>query len=305
MKKILLASTALALSAGVANAQGLAVTGLGRMGIQYANWAPYGGNNTRIESRFQLDFTATVTADHGLSFGAYSRARMATAGAGIANAGGLSGARVWAEANGLRLTFGNVDGAFAGLAVGGGTVGYTGMSFVGLAGIASNGDTQEFQSIGPAEAARVRVDYTMGSTRFALSYDTHNTWVLPNGNTLPVNQLEVAVQSTFNAFTVAAGISDDGLGNNEWFLGGRYNGGNWTVGATYYDTVAFGNWVVSGSVNVGGGTLNGYAGDVYGEQVYGVGYAYGLGGGARIAAGVERNNTLARTSAEVGVVFTF
>lgn len=299
MKKILLASSALVLSAGLAHAQGLSITGLGRMGVQYNEGNVYGGNDTRVEQRFQLNFTATVEADHGLSFGAYTRARMTTTGAGVNQNGTFSGARVWVEANGFRLTFGNQDGAFAGLAVGGTTVGYTGMSFIGLAGMASDGDSQEFQSIGPAEAARVRVDYTFGNTTVALSYDTNDTWMTPNANTLPVNEAELAVRSTFGAFTVAAGVSSE----DEFFLGGAYDGGSWGLGATYYDTDGSENWVVSGRVALGGGTLNGFAGDVYGDDVYGIGYSYGLGGGATISAGYESIDGV--SGAEVGVVFTF
>lgn len=111
MKNLLLASTALVLSAGLAHAQAVTITGEGRMGIQYDN-AGFGGSNWRQEQRLTLNFNVSVQADHGLTFGAWTRARMQTGGLGVANQGVFSGSRVWVEANGLRLTFGNQDGAF-------------------------------------------------------------------------------------------------------------------------------------------------------------------------------------------------
>ena len=291
MKKILLASTALVLSAVAANAQGLNITGLGRMGVQYNEGAPYAGETTRIESRFQLNFTATVEADHGLTFGAYSRARMQTIGAGTANTGVFSGARVWVESNGLRLTFGNQDGAFASLATGGATVGYTGMSFEGLGGMASAVDTQEFSSTGPSEAPRVSLRYSFGSTTVMLSHDTVQT--------AGVNETELAIQSAFGATTVAAGISSD----DEWFVGANYDGGSWGIGALYYDDNTDENWVISGNVDLGGGSLTAFAGENSTADVYGIGYSYGLGGGASLGMGLERIGGV--NAAEIGVVFTF
>ena len=72
MKKILLASTALVLSAGLAHAQAVRITGEGRMGIMYTN---AGGGVWAQENRLQFNFNVAVEADHGLTFGAWTRAR--------------------------------------------------------------------------------------------------------------------------------------------------------------------------------------------------------------------------------------
>lgn len=323
MKKLLLASTALVLSAGLAQAQAVRITGEGRMGIEYssAGYALIGGASNWIqESRLQLNFNVSVEADHGLTFGAFTRARMANGANGGAIAGALtpdglgigvfSSARVWVEANGFRLTFGNVDGAFRGAGASHGYLGGCGVGYEGgiACGDASGllGVTQGFDSIysptSPVHAtSRVRVDYTMGDTRVALSYDRSRA-------------TEIGIRHSFGAFTVALGYTN-GNGNGAaggWVAGqavtavsGHYNAGSWGAGAL----VAFGggntNYSVSGNVALGGGTVYGYIGRVGGAQTYGLDYGYGLGGGATAHAGVEHNNGTGVTVGSIGVVFGF
>ena len=105
MKNILLATTALVLSAGLAHAQAVTITGEGRMGLMYTS----GGAGWSQENRLTLNFNVAVQADHGLTFGAWTRGRISGRGA----SGVLAGSRVWVEASGLRVTFGNTDGALA------------------------------------------------------------------------------------------------------------------------------------------------------------------------------------------------
>jgi hypothetical protein len=327
MKKILLASTALVLSAGIASAQNVAITGEGRMGVEYNSWG-FGGSNYRQEQRLTLNFAATVQADHGLTFGVWTRARMSTGGLGTAGANGFSGSRVFVESNGFRLTFGNTDGAIRGA---GAAMGYAGGCAVGYEGGLTCGDTaglvgasQGQNSTGTLGVARTRIDYSFGSTRVALSYDRET------------RHTEFGIRTTFNAFTVALGYgrvtntnfaSGAGaitigtpiaglvvrFGNfNVLSLSGQYNGGSWTVGAivtrvdpslaalavttttpvTVFGPVAINqswtNWALQGSVQLGGGTLYGYVGSMYDARTYGLNYAYGLGGGATLHIGAER-----------------
>lgn len=313
MNKILLASTALVLSAGLAHAQAVTITGEGRMGIQYdeAGFADSTGalSDWRQENRLTLNFNVSVEADHGLTFGAWSRARMqvtsydaavvGTPGSrGTAGAGVFSGSRVWVESNGLKLTFGNQDGAIRGAGVamgyaGGCGVGYEGgylcLDAAGLLGV-----SQGQNSTGSDNEPMVRVDYTMGSTRVALSHAR-------DGAT------EFGIRSTFDAFTVAAGYTNGGAGASSYTISGRYNGGSWGAalllarigGATT-------NWSLQGNVALGGGNVYGFVGEVSNATVYGLNYGYGLGGGATVMAGVEHTELGAgRTTASVGVAFTF
>ena len=309
MKKILLASTALVLSAGLAQAQGLSISGQGRMGLQYNSAGIAGGSNYQAESRLQLNFNVSVEADHGLTFGAYSRARMQTGaptglgGFNVAQPGMFSGSRVWVEASGLRLTIGNTDGALRGAGTafgyaGGCGVGYEGGQLcadsMGLLGV-----SQAFNSTGAPAGQRVRVDYSMGDTRVAVSYDR-------------AGATEIGVRTSFDAWTVALGYTN---GNGNAASGGwaanqavttvsaGYNGGSWSAGVGLAGGGGNTNYVLQGSANMGGGSLYGYIGRVAGANTYGLNYGYGLGGGATLVAGAER--TAAATTASVGVVFNF
>jgi outer membrane protein OmpU len=337
MKKLLLASTALVLSAGLANAQALNITGEGRMGVQGSNQT--GTWVWNLENRLTLNFNVSVQADHGLTFGAWARART-----GNTYASPISGSRVWVEANGLRVTFGNQDGAIrqSGVAfgyAGGCGVGYEGgqqcLDSVGL--LSSHGQN----STGPDNEQMAQLQYTMGDTRVNLSH----------GRTTGT---ELGIRTSFDAFTVAFGYGryDAGtigtVANGDWTVTGvsavqlflddtitlsaRYNGGSWSVGAIVarISTVAFQNisaagvplgivaanntwtnWQINGSVALGGGTVYGFAGRVYDGNVVGVNYGYGLGGGATLSVGAEHiqdqfgvaGNDI--TTASLGVAFNF
>lgn len=305
MKKILLASTALVLSAGLAHAQAVRITGEGRMGIQYDEFGFGGGSNWRQENRLTLNFNVSVEADHGLTFGAWSRARMQTAGLGTANLGVFSGSRVWVESNGLKLTFGNQDGAIRGA---GTAMGYAGGCGVGYEGGIQCWDaagllavSQGQNSTGADNEPMARLDYTMGSTRFALSHAR-------NGST------EFGVRSTFDAITVALGYTNgNAFGFDVWTVSAAYDAGSWGVGAVVANGNSVTNWSIQGNVDLGGGNLYGYVGELASETSYGLSYAYGLGGGANLVVGVEHwdgaqdglGNVVGRTVGSVGVVFTF
>lgn len=299
MKNILLASTALVLTAAAAQAQAVRIGGEGRMGIIYDE--VNGVSDTFQENRLQFNFSVAVEGDNGLSFGAFSRARITNGNTGV-----FSGSRVWVEASGLRLTFGNIDGAVRGAGtshgyVGGGVVGYIG-GYYGhdIAGLL--GSTQGFASTGGGNAARARLDYTFGDYRFALSADR-------NGAT------EFGVRGQFDAFTAAFGYADDvaGIsGDSVATISGHYDAGNWSVGAIVarYDLggVSTTNGNISATVELGGGELYGFVGRNWDETTYGVNYAYGLGGGARIVAGYETGYNAAgdeESAASLGVVFSF
>ncbi|PVH27858.1 porin [Pararhodobacter oceanensis] len=292
MKKILLATTALALSAGLANAQAVTISGEGRMGIVGMNTG--GGWTWSQENRLQFNFNVAVESDHGLTFGAWSRARINTMSTGV-----FSESRVWVESNGLRLTFGNVDGAIRGAGTafgyaGGCSVGYVGGNLCGdTAGLVTYpGVTQGQNSTGNLATTRTRIDYSMGDTRVAISHDR-------------VGATEVGARTSFDAFTVAAGYTTSGTGI--WTVSGHYNGGAWGVGALVAHDSTATNWQLSGSVALGGGDLYAYVGRVAAApgntRAYGLSYGYGLGGGAVLTAGYEAVGT--DRSATIGVAFGF
>jgi len=303
MKKLLLASTALVLSAGLAHAQAVTITGEGRMGVQYDSFG-FAGSNWRQENRLTLNFNVSVQADHGLAFGAWTRARMSVTGQGTALGNGFSGSRVWVQANNFRLTFGNQDGAIRGAGTAMGYAGGCGIGYEGgiqcwdAAGLLSVSHAQN--STGDDNEPMVRADYTFGSTRIAVSHAR-------GGST------ELGVRTTFDAFTVAFGYTNDGgassAGEPVYTLSGRYNAGAWGAAVLVAHGNSVTNWSLQGNVQLGGGNLYGYIGEINSRQSYGVNYGYGLGGGATLHAGVERLEGTAiipnRTVGSVGVVFTF
>lgn len=293
MKKLLLASTALLASATFANAQGLTITGEGRMGIQ----AFYNGTSWSWtqEQRLRLDFSVAVEADHGLTFGAWSRAEMNSAWPGVSNAGGFSPARVWVEANGLRLTFGNSDGALASY---GYSHGWLGGCMVGYEGGQLCGDTAGLLVAGTHLQTDVAVAHP---AQVMLSYEGENFAVAVSDQR--GGSTEIGGNATFGAFSVGAGYNDT---FDVATVSGHYDGGSWGVGALVAWNSTQTNWALSGTVALGGGELYGYVGEVFSDGTYGLSYSYGLGGGANLVIGGEHiGGVTDNTSASVGVVFTF
>lgn len=300
MKKILLAAVAVIASATIANAQAVTISGEGRMGIQGMDTGAW---SWRQESRLTLDFNVAVEADHGLTFGAWTRARMETGGLGALSANGygvgiFSSARVWVEANNFRLTFGNTDGA---LATAGTSHGWLGGCGIGYEGGQICGDSVGLDTIAQQEDAtysilanhvtsRAMITYTMGDTVVAISHDRDIS-------------TEIGARTSFGAFTVAAGYTD--IGTGVWTVSGHYDAGVWGGGLIVAGGMGATNWALSGSANLGGGSLYGYYGDVFGASAYGLSYGYDLGGGATATFGAERVNYLGLTTASVGIAFSF
>jgi len=303
MKTLLLATTLLAASATLAHAQAVTITGEGRMGLMYTS----GGAGWSTENRLTLNFNVAVQADHGLSFGAWTRARINSSGTSlvgpgpdglpgtaddVVTRGGLfSGSRVWVEASGLRLTFGNVDGA---LATAGTSHGWLGGCMIGYEGGTLCGDAvglytvaHQEQSTSGQAAALTMVSYTAGNYTVAVS-------------DLDGVSTEIGARATFGAVTVAAGFTTLG---DVWTVSGHYTGGAWGVGAIVASNAVATNWALSGTANLGGGTLYAYVGREFGADAFGLSYGYGLGGGATLTVGGERVG--ATTVASVGVAFNF
>ena len=342
MNRLILASTALIASTTLAHAQAVTIGGEGRMGILFES-VSLGGVSTSEwaqENRLVLHFNVAVQADHGLTFGAYSRVQINNG-----STGRFSGSNVFVEASNLRLSFGNLDGAIINAGVAGGYpgcgVGYIGGHYCGdsaglvglftfaLAGPPTNGVlagalAQEFDYTGGGHPAMARLDYSFGDTRVSVSHQR-------GGAT------ELGISSTFDAFTVALGYSNRAtitgpvpgpgfagaqVAGNVVALSGHYDGGTWGVRAiaarvSYAAPLAASNhtnFSLSGNVELGGGNLYAYVGRVHGGpanviafNTAGVSYGYGLGGGATLTGGIERisGGGASWTSASVGVAFNF
>lgn len=124
MKKALIASTALVLTAGVAAAD-VTISGYGRTGvIYYENDSAV--NETRVVSRVRMNLDAATSTDQGVDFGARLRLQW-DQGAGFGNIEGgfnpgldlergLSAAtnagKLWVTASGFTVEVGNIDTAY-------------------------------------------------------------------------------------------------------------------------------------------------------------------------------------------------
>jgi len=165
MKKVLLATSALVVSAGIASAQGVALSGSAEMGI-------IGGDG--IETQFHTDVDVTFTmsgeTDNGLTFGASIDLDESTTGNAFGNTT-QGGETVFLSGNFGTLTMGDTDGALDWAlteAIIGGAInddhehgGYTGNSYAD----------------GVYDGQIARYDYSFGDFAFAVSVEIDDTGV--------------------------------------------------------------------------------------------------------------------------------
>jgi outer membrane protein OmpU len=275
MKKILLATTALVLSAAVADAQAVRIGGYAYMGVTST------GGTTTFTHAGRLNFTAAVEADHGLAFSMFSRNNIAPGGAWTSD-------RLWVRvsASGLTFTVGNTNGAVRALAR---TLAYYGYDDGGFAA-AETAPGTIFQNDGNAAFSQnALLQYRIGDLSVAAS-----TSLASAGRVS-----EVAAAYTVNAITVAAGISS--AAGNPWALRAAYNGGDWNValGHNSAGTTALVGSYTMGAITVGAAGMRQTAGNTYGLNV-----GYNLGGGATASATFGRNSA-GVSSVRAGVIFTF
>ena len=301
MKKILLATTMLAASAGFASAE-VALSGDAYMGL----YRDFGGE-TVFASQARVIFTLSGETDGGLQFGASFRAD---------NAGGAhdgTAGSVYISGAFGKLSMGDVDSA-AGAAIG--QVSYVGMTslgslneilYIGTGGknlgsgsVTSDpsvlyaynaGDITAYASAtnpsGDADAYGLAVKYATGAYSVGLAYESAD---LLSGVNL--TQISLGGSATFGAATVKAVVSqmDTPLGNlSEYALSVDYKVNALTVTAFYQDSEDL--------------LLTPLA--QYGSNAYGVGAAYDLGGGASVKGGYVYNNTTSEDSFDLGVVISF
>lgn len=105
MKNLLIATTALVATAGVAVAD-VKVSGYGRFGALYNDGVAAGADKTNTASRLRLQFDASTETDGGLTLAVRQRFQTEE---NRANAGG-NGARFSASAGGLTINMGNIVG---------------------------------------------------------------------------------------------------------------------------------------------------------------------------------------------------
>ena len=309
MKKILLATTAVALSATVAAAE-VKLSGDARFGIQYDG--AKADNKTVLEKRLRFNLDASTTTDAGVTLGGRIRitSQEEFGVAGGADSGSrVNGARLFAQYQGLTVAVGNILGAiesFPGLYTT--NVGMTGLGYYDNLGA---GPWDAYTSAGKG-AEGVEVIYKAGPLSAHLSYssdDFSNSYV-GDSETLAAHVAYVYEGWTFGLAaqeaknntksdlilaSVQGAFGDFGV----TFVGGKASASAATEKETFL--------MLGGNYTVGATKITGYVADwdnVYANAAFGLGAAYNLGGGASLVGGVVR--TPAKdTRADLGVSFRF
>ena len=313
MKKILLATTAVVLTAGVAAAE-VKLSGDARFGIQYNESGFAGGEKTALEKRFRVNLDGVMTSDAGVTFG--GRARV-TSDENVPGATGtvVSGARVYAQYEGLTVQVGNILGAIdnaSNMANWALTYSLTGLGFEDALKDSSGFDG--FTSAGNgAEGAEVM--YKAGDLSFHLS---HSSADLTKQADAAAERTAAAIAWNYNGWTLTALAQGSNVEGEDFYgftAGGRVadfglNAALFNVEGEGADTglfYRFGGDYAFGATSVGA-FVSKYENN--NEFAYGIGARYNLGGGAAVVGGIANAVTGAaegatETRADLGVTFSF
>jgi len=306
MKKILIASTALVMAAGVAQADtaNFTLSGGSYFGLGYYSKPAAGVRKTQLLARTQVDIKGSKTTDSGLTFYGKFRIRSNAYQAGPAGNGTttVNAGQVGITAGGLDVAVGNVADA-----VDASSLYYN--SEVGICGC--GGETlragiEGYSSTGGGNNG-VLVTYTMGSLIMRAGYQS-------NGNTTNANgEASVSVDYSAGAFKVGAGYLHLKGTGGEYTVQAEYGFGNSTVGvAAGHGFNNAGNiYTLYGSTTFGATTVQAFVssrqklvGTETEKATYGIGAKYDLGSGASIVGSVRRDEFKA-TYADIGAEFAF
>ena len=304
MKKVLLATTAVVLSAGVASAE-VSISGSARMGLTYAK-AAGGVARTTVEKRVSIDINGTTESSSGITFGTNVRLRSDDNGTNT-----LAGARVYLQTNGFELAMGNIHGAIENIPGLWNNVGLTGLGFGGLVtNTAASGywGWDSYSSSGNG-AEGVSASYTAGAFTGQVSYsDSTATGISNPGNGLNVKRAAAYGAYTFNDWTVALGVQKSSLAAEDktvLTVGGKI--GDYGVGFGYADNNGVKKMALNGSATFGATTVSAYVAKedsvAATDTALGLGVSYDLGG-ASVVGGISRSE-VGTTRADLGVSFSF
>ena len=307
MKKILLATTALAMSSTLAAAE-ISFSGDGRFGLEYDDGAAPGVPETTIEARMRVNINASVETDAGVKFGGRIRIRSDN-GTGESTA---SAAYVYAEMAGFTIQVGNANTAldsadlyFAS------AIGFVDNSFgdnqAGITGYSSGPYT------GTPNRMGIFASYEVGDFVGRISYTDENQSIDTDAS-----EIQISADYTFGAVSVSAGYADNAefvQTSTVTFLGAQYafnDAGN--VGILFYDNnfvgtaSDFSQVTVYGDYTFGATTVKAYVANNDNatnvtDNVYGLGVSYDLGG-ATAAFDINQGYD-EETVAALGVSFKF
>lgn len=292
MKKVLLATTALVLSAGVASAE-VAVSGNARMGLQYSGST----GNTTLENRITVTFSGSTETTSGLSLGASMNLR-----ADEGNNADTSAARVHLKSGSVEVAVGNIYGAIDSMpGLYSASAGLTGLGWGGLVSNTTakgNWGWDSYSSSGNGVNG-AEVIYSAGAFSGALSYSDSDI-----GSS--ANRTAAYGAYTMGDWTVAVGMQDSATNTQDKTIvtiGGKI--GDFGVGIAAADNDGESKIALNGSASFGATSVSFYVADEESatDNPMGLGVSHDLGGAslvggvARTAAGVNQ--------ADLGVSFSF
>ena len=290
MKTILLTSTALVMSTGIAAAE-VSVGGDGRMGVVSTD-----GGDVKFSSRVRVIFTATGETDNGLTFGGSIRADNAPGG-NSGTAGNFSVAGAFGK-----VAMGDVDSAAKAAVGNAGGVGYTGL-----------GDLNEIKYIGGSNDPSALWNYTMGDLTMYASAGNPNYDDAADNEDVDLSGaisyslgdvgFGVGVERRGDIQTVAAGVNA-ALGDaSVKLVYGSYDDG--VAGTDNVDSYGASASFVSGSATFSA-FASGNSKGVDGEDHFGIGASFDMGGGAAITGGFVDGDSLANgASFDLGITISF
>jgi outer membrane protein OmpU len=329
MKKILLSTTLLVATAGVAAAE-ITLSGSGRFGINYDESRT--GQETQLEMRFRTEFNGVKETDSGVTFGgrvrmqysvgtsndrntvyAFPAAPAAPVSTTVTRDGAtLSAAYVYASYEGLQVQVGNANGALDSAALMyNSEIGYTGFGAGDPIGINAAFSSSPYTNT--PNRVGIFVTYGVENLNVYASYHTFDQTV-----TNPVELFSIAADYKFDAFTISGGYESFSAGvasldTDTFALGAEYainDAAN--VGILYFDVSGVtlldqNKFTLYGNYTFDAITLRGFisGGDNLGteDMAYGMGVDYDLGG-AKLAAGIQSDFN-EDIYAEAGVSFSF
>lgn len=313
MKKALIASTALVLTAGVAAAD-VTISGYGRTGVIYYE-NDTDENETQVISRLRMNIDAATSTDQGVDFGARFRIQWDQ---NQDDNGKLNAGKLYVTSSGLTVEVGNVDTAFdsAGLLYANELGSYDRQ--VGFL----QGEFFAYDSDAYDNAGRLGIaaEYSIAGATLRASYvdpDQTDSTAFVGDN----EEFSVAVDYTWNErLELSTAYVTDGAGvedNDIFFIGARYAVmENARIGLNYVDAsndstedagnsiALYGDYTLAdGLTNIEAYIANNDQDDNETDNAFGIGVNYDLGG-ARLGASLHRDYS-ENVTADMGVRFDF
>ena len=285
MKKVLLATTVLALSATVAAAE-VSVGGNARMGLVYdGNAVSPATSKILFTSRVRVVFSMSGETDGGLAFGA--SVRNDQSGQGNTRNGDST---VFISGAFGKLTFGDNDSAANAL-----------VGHVDATSLTGLGDNNELGYLGQSDTS-VLYTYSAGALSFAASVGQRNIAAAP---AIADEAMSVAVKYSTDAFNVSLGYEDTATDDQLSIgLGASFSGVDLKLVAMDRNSNADTHWALSAGYSMDALGVTAFYADKGPSNSYGLGASYDLGGGASLVGGIQKVKG-SKAVADFGVSMSF